>query len=413
MIKTSTCSAVLVLLAGGHACLSAELLSKVITDTASSVQVSHWQYDGEHDGTAWSIKKSILRGGRQDGVDVIDVNNGKLQFRVIPTRGMSVLHVECGDVRFGWNSPIKEVVHPHYIDLDARGGLGWLHGFNEWMVRCGLEWAGAPGTDTITNNQGDETDIDLSLHGRIAYIPATRVEIRVDGGGRPRIRVLGLVEEITFHGPKLALLTEISTEIGSTEFRMSDTVTNRSTSPQEMQLIYHANYGRPILEKGAKLLAPAERVVPINETAVPGASQYALYSAPTPGYVEEVYCIYPKADPQGNVTIMLRNAAGTRGASMKWPIKQLPYLTQWKNTISEEDGYVTGLEPATGFPYNRRLERIAGRVPVLDGGQSREFTLDFTVLSSSSEVDAVRSVISRIQGDSPPVIHATSEIPEE
>jgi hypothetical protein len=48
-------------------------------------------------------------------------------------------------VRLGWDSPVKEVVHPQFINLQSRGGLGWLEGFNEWMVRCGLEWAGHPG----------------------------------------------------------------------------------------------------------------------------------------------------------------------------------------------------------------------------------------------------------------------------
>jgi murein DD-endopeptidase MepM/ murein hydrolase activator NlpD len=52
-----------------------------------------------------------------------------------------------GDVYLGWNSPVKEVVHPRLINLQSRGGLGWLEGFNEWMVRCGLENNGHPGVD--------------------------------------------------------------------------------------------------------------------------------------------------------------------------------------------------------------------------------------------------------------------------
>src|SRR5262245_49798362 len=59
---------------------------------------------------AFSVKKVALRGGKQDGVDLITVDNGKLKFSVIPTRGMSILRVESGDVRLGWDSPVKEVV---------------------------------------------------------------------------------------------------------------------------------------------------------------------------------------------------------------------------------------------------------------------------------------------------------------
>jgi hypothetical protein len=55
----------------------------------------------------WSIHKYTLRGGKQEGVDVIAVNNGKLRFSVVPTRGMNVLRVEAGDLQLGWDSPVK------------------------------------------------------------------------------------------------------------------------------------------------------------------------------------------------------------------------------------------------------------------------------------------------------------------
>ncbi|HSU66500.1 MAG TPA: hypothetical protein VLJ39_06495, partial [Tepidisphaeraceae bacterium] len=40
---------------------------------------------------AWSVQKGRLHGGKQEGVDVIRLDNGKMQFLIIPTRGMGVL----------------------------------------------------------------------------------------------------------------------------------------------------------------------------------------------------------------------------------------------------------------------------------------------------------------------------------
>src|SRR5258707_1154368 len=137
----------------------------------------------------WSISKWTLHGGRQEDVDVIVVDNGKLQFTVVPTRGMSVLRVQSGDLRLGWDSPVKEVVNPRHINLQSRGGLGWLEGFNEWLVRCGLESNGHPGTDKFTNNVGEEATMDLTLHGKIANIPASEVEVVIDPAPPYRIHV--------------------------------------------------------------------------------------------------------------------------------------------------------------------------------------------------------------------------------
>ncbi len=96
--------------------------------------------------------------------------------------------------------------------------------------------------------------------------------------------------------------------------------------------------------------------------------------------------------------ILLQNAAGDRGISMTFPLEQLPCVTLWKNLTALEEGYVTGLEPGTGFPYNRRIERKAGRVPKLEPNQTRRFTIEFSVLTSNAEVREANRMIARIQG---------------
>ena len=40
----------------------------------------------------------------------------------------------------------------------------------------------------------------------------------------------------------------------------------------------------------------------------------------------------------------------------------MPWFTQWKNTTSVADGYVTGIEPGTNFPNPRTYEGEQGRV---------------------------------------------------
>src|SRR5437868_6924042 len=39
----------------------------------------------------WSIRQLPLRGGKQEGVELIRIDNGKLRITVVPTRGLSVL----------------------------------------------------------------------------------------------------------------------------------------------------------------------------------------------------------------------------------------------------------------------------------------------------------------------------------
>ena len=122
--------------------------------------------------------------------------------------------------------PVKEVVHPSFVTWKP-WWLG-LAGFNEWMVRCGLEFAGHPGTDEFINNTGDTATLNLTLHGKIKNIPASGYEVAVDEEPPHRIRIRGTVYEKFFYGPKLKLVTEISTTPGSDTFQISDRLTNSS-----------------------------------------------------------------------------------------------------------------------------------------------------------------------------------------
>ena len=52
--------------------------------------------------TPWSVRKFRHFGGKQEQIDVIWIDNGKLQIGVIPTRGMGILSVHDGRYDACW-----------------------------------------------------------------------------------------------------------------------------------------------------------------------------------------------------------------------------------------------------------------------------------------------------------------------
>lgn len=392
---------------------SAQGARYVLTSVEQNIDVGNWQISGRETavapGVPWSVRQQRLHGGKQEGVDLIVIDNGRMTITLVPTRGMGILRVVAGDLRLGWDSPVREVVHPKYVNLEARGGLGWLEGFNEWMARCGLEWAGHPGQDRFINNVGDQAEMNLTLHGKVANIPASEVEVIVEREPRPRIRVRGRVDERAFYGPKLELWTEVWTEPGSRTFRIEDALTNRGAFEQEFQILYHVNYGPPLLGAGSRFSAAIQRVTPFNSHAAKDVATYAEYAGPVRGFIEQVYNLHPYADPDGRSMLMLRNATGDRAVSMGFAVAELPYVTLWKNLTALEEGYVTGLEPGTGFPYTRRLEREAGRVPKLNPGDTRRFAIDVGLHATTEAVRAVDDQIKRIQKGRPMQIDRAPE----
>src|SRR5205823_1858729 len=155
---------------------------------------------------------------------------------------------------------------------------------------------------------------------------------------------------------------------------------------------------------GSTFLAPVKQVTPINDHAGKSLATYAEYTGPQLGFIEQVYCFRLFADKEDRTLVMLQNKAKDRAVSLAYSVKELPYFTLWKNTAAEQDGYVTGLEPGTNFPYNRRVERQFGRVPKLAPGASYRTTLDFGIHVGEDEVRRVADRIAAIQGERNPKI---------
>lgn len=348
---------------------------------------------------AWSLSKVRLHGGRSEGVDLITIDNGALVMRIVATRGMGILDVRRADVRLGWDSPVDELVHPMFIQPHNRGGIGWLEGFNEYLVRCGLEWFGPPGDETHHHARAEAPAGPLTLHGKIANTPASEVELIVEQRPPYCITLRGVVKERQLFGPKLDLTTEIVLKPGEAAFTVNDSIRNAGAQTEECSLLYHLNHGSPLLEKGAKLVAPVARVTPKDDRATQegGAEACHTFAGPRKGCAEQVYLMELHADRRDRTMAMLHNAAKSRAVTIAWDKSQLPCFTLWKNTAAELDGYVAGLEPATGYPLPRNVERKAGRIPKLRPGRTYDTSLTFTIHDTPAAVKQAAEQIRKIQ----------------
>lgn len=65
-------------------------------------------------------------------------------------------------------------------------------------------------------------------------------------------------------------MTELRYVPGSNSFSLHDVLTNHADYPHDYQIIYHSNFGTPILEEGARFLAPMSSISPFNDYAKAG-----------------------------------------------------------------------------------------------------------------------------------------------
>jgi Domain of unknown function (DUF4432) len=381
---------------------------RVLLDTYTAPQ--NWEISSQDLGLkpakSFSVRMRTLHGGRQEGVCLVDIDTGAMKISVVPTRGMNVLEAVAGNVRIGWKSPVSEVVNPAFVELNGRGGLGWLEGFNEMVVRCGYEWVGHPGMDK---------GVLLPLHGLAANIPASKVVLSIDEEPPYTIRLKGELKEQAFKLVNFVITTELSTQSGAQQFSIHDTLINQGDYPKEYEALYHSNFGPPLLDAGAGFSAPVQQVSPFNERAVGEVTDWQKYKEPTRDYDETVFNVVPYGDENGETLAVLHNAAGDLGISLGFNIQQLPVFSLWKNTDTLGQGYVTGLEPGTSWAYNRSYQRALNRVPTIGPKEERHFDITYSFLADKSAVDSALQQVQKIQHDRPTEVRKSPlvDLPKE
>lgn len=378
-----------------HSSSQKHFKSFTLTSALYNIDVGNWKIDNNAlniKDTDFKIEQICLHGGKQEGSKIIVIHSANgLTITLCPTRGMNILHVTGPDIQLGWTSPVKEVVNPIYINTQSRQGAGWLEGFNEMMVRCGYEWSGHP----VIDKDGEL----YSLHGKAGNTPASEVMIEIALFPPYEIKIKGLIKESTFKKADLQTMTELSYIPGSQSFTIHDRLTNHADYPHNYQIIYHSNFSKPLLEENAHFIAPVKEISPFNDYAIKGLKDWQTYLGPTRDFDEMVFNIIPYTKENGQTLAALFNKTETKGVSIEFNTQQLPCLSLWKNTDTEKQGYVTGIEPGTNFAYPMTIEREQNRIKTVAPGETVEFEVKYNALLNKQAIENTKEEINHIQGN--------------
>jgi hypothetical protein len=309
--------------------------------------------------------------GPESGVELVQVRTGAgLTYYVSPSRGLDIGLAEFAGAPLCWLSPNGEV-HPAFYD---DGGLGWLRtAAGGLLMTCGLTQVGSPGVD------GAEA---LGLHGRAHHTPARQVAAEGYWDGDEYLTfVRGVIEEASIAGWNLRLRRVISSRLGRNEITIHDVVENAGFETAPHMLLYHFNFGFPLLDERTEIGFPRASIQP-RETDVP-LDGLGTWKAPQAGCRERVfYHENLSTGADGLAAVSVRNphfppAGGPLSVRLAWEARSLPVLVQWK--MPGQGTHVLGIEPANCHVEGRAAERERGTLVMLAPGQTVEYHLKLSV----------------------------------
>jgi hypothetical protein len=324
-------------------------LAARVGDLAQVAGVERFTYD---EGAAGGVQAARVRTG------------GGLDFTVLLSRGMDIGAASYRGTPFAWQSATG-AGHPHAFDPDGRNWLRTFHG--GLLTGCGLSNAGAANVD------GDES---LGIHGYLSHLPAGETYAGVEwiDESNANIVVRGAMREARVFGENLRLQRTISAPLGGNALTITDTVTNEGFAEVPLMLLYHLNFGWPLIGEDTEIVTNATATPePRDADAAAGLATASQLTAPIPGYREQCFFHHPIPEPDGYATVRLVNRALPLTVAVHYDTRALPHLTQWK--MMGQGEYVCGIEPANCRVMGRAAERAAGRLQTIAPGETRVFTV--------------------------------------
>lgn len=263
---------------------------------------------------AASLRRYHLMGGAQDGLEVIDCDNGKLRFLINVSKACDIMQLyhEGQNISFISKNGFTKREIPFLNRFE--GGM---------LYTCGLDNAG--------RREGYE------MHGSFHNTPAEilRAECSEDG-----IVIEAVIRNSALFGQNLVMKRKISTKLGESHLVLEDTLCNEGYADAGYCILYHVNVGHPMLDDGARVIVDNDEYYASNPFAIENAATRYEMSDAIPNHPE--CCYYLKLrEPKATLV----NERLGKSFTLAYSGDTLPCFLEWKSMASGD--YALGLEPCT------------------------------------------------------------------
>lgn len=335
------------------------------------------------------LKRYELTEGRAKGVEAVDVVTGSgLEFTVLPGRCMDLNWTRYRGVPISWQSK-AELAGGAYLEQE---GMEWLRSFYGGMLTtCGFSNVGAPCQEErrIFGLQ------NYGLHGRLSHIPAVQVCCKECWKGEEYVMTIeGQMRQSAVHGENLLLRRTITAKLGEKKLWIHDEIENEGHTAEALLLLYHMNFGSPLLSEKSRLLVNSETILGADLAAEQEMGLCRQFHEPVHLQNERCYFHELQVDAEGNTRIALINEELELGASLRFNRNQLPCLTEWK--MLAEGEYVLGLEPGNVNPIGRIRAKEQKKLQYLEPGEIHMTDIELEILDGPGELAAAEKEIGQL-----------------
>ena len=287
--------------------------------------------------------------GRGSRVALVQTGGG-LRYTVALDRGMDIVDAFFNRHALAYLTlnGIKPPSHAYHR------GEEWLAGWPAGLVTtCGPTHIGmAP----------DHSGSPRSLHGNYSSQPA-EIEMLVNPRpqtNRDEMLISGVIRDSRAYGPNTEVRRTIQSALMSNDITLFDQTTNLDPYTRDHGLMYHVNFGWPLLDDGSRLVM-AGHIQPwpdqMQNAPLPDKPEgYKHVPPPSEAFTtaSRGFICTPATDPDGDAHVGLVNDRLGLAVELVFAVRQIPRVMVWQHYAAGM--YVCGVEPLVGTPFGRQAE---------------------------------------------------------
>ncbi len=313
------------------------------------------------------VREVVLAGGAAKGMAALEFYNAAgLRFTVLPDRCMDIYDFSYKGCNFAYLS--KNGLMPAGSPAEDEFFHRWPGGM---LATCGLANVGDACEDGGVH----------PVHGRIGATPARHVCVQAAWQGEEYVlSASGEMWETRLYGRQLSLRRTISVGLYGKTVRIEDKLVNHGGADEEYMLLYHFNYGYPLLDEGSVFHCPDTEVRPRTQQA----KDPVHMSAPGGEEPHQLFLHEPKGL---RAKAALWNPSLALGGMVAFSTLNLPYYCEWKHMQPHD--YVLAVEPCNCLGLGRVKERENGTLQVIGAYSALVNVLEVGVLDGEAELAGV------------------------
>lgn len=350
--------------------------------SASSAKASYPLDRFCHPAQLGGIQTALLDDGPSRGVRVAHVNTGGgLRYTVALDRGADLVDAALNQHNLAFLTPNGIKTASPYYSVGEEWLAGWAGGL---MTTCGPVHTGHPRVEP----DGSPTN----LHGHHSNVPAT-VESIINPDPRDKrldMSITARINDSATFGPNVEVYRTIRSTLGENVIEIDDVTTNRHARAVDHAVMYHCNFGWPLLDGGARIVlnGKAEMWPDEMQTApIPRkVDDFKKVLAPSRAFAGKYrgMTCRPTPDRRGLNHIGIVNPRLGVAVELEFAANELPDHLVWQNY--DAGHYVLGIEPLAGTPFGKAVD--PDRALRLRAGQSRRAKLTIRVHNTKAAVAA-------------------------